>query len=266
MNTIRGFRTVFFLLLATLSLSFLWPLLAEGESTESPLSIGEMTTSAPPHSLQAGESPEAPYSVGWDVTLASKYLFQGIDYSEGNPVAQPELVLSYKDFWFTSWFNYDLEKGRFDEIDLYLQYKWNLSGLTLAPGYAYYNYPHREGWKPSQEVYLDISYETFLSPSLSSHYDFDKGDGAYFTFSLAHQVESSIGTFALKWNLFYQENYYELTGFPSTQFSAAYTYSVKSFSVTPSISYFLNWANGDFRDENAVPDTWLFALNVAQTF
>ncbi len=214
----------------------------------------------------AAETPRYPLSFNWTVTQASKYLFQGIDYSNGNPVAQPQIGFGYKNVSFTSWFNYDQEEHQFDEIDLYLQSSWAIEKLSLAPGYAYFNYPNREGWEPSQELYIDISYDTFLSPTFSPHYDVDRGQGAYLTFGLGHELETSLGSFGLGAKIFYQSNYYEVTGFPSAQFSGKYSYSKGSFSISPSISHFLTWNNGDFRDDSRVPETWLFSLDIAQSF
>lgn len=215
-----------------------------------------------------GLEPEPPssLSIGWDITLASKYLFQGIDYSDGKPVVQPEATLTVKDLSAILWFNHDLHTTDSNEFDLYLQYSREVQALSLTAGYAHYNYPHREGWTPSQEVFIDISSSVPLNPSLSTHYDFDAGKGTYFTLGISHEIELSLGALSLGTNLFYQNNYYEATGFPSMEFNGGLGYSIRSFTITPSISYFLTWDNGDFQKDSAVPDTWLFSINVAQSF
>ena len=125
----------------------------------------------------AAESEQGPVTFSWGTAFASKYLFQGIDYSDGNPVVQPELSLEYRGFSLTSWFNVDLDERHVNEIDLLFAYRLELGDLSVTPGYARYRYPNKD-WEPSQEVYLDLSYATFLNLSLSSHYDFDAGKGA----------------------------------------------------------------------------------------
>ena len=54
------------------------------------------------------QEPASILSASWDVTIASKYLFQGIDYSEAKPVIQPEAILTVKGFSAILWFNHDL--------------------------------------------------------------------------------------------------------------------------------------------------------------
>ena len=214
---------------------------------------------------EVGSTPSIPFSFAWGVTLASKYLFQGMDFSNGEPVLQPEFAFSANDFSVTLWINYDLKTQKSDEFDLVFQYGWELQGLSLAAGYAHYNYPHR-GWEPSQEVLVDISYSARLNPSLSVHYDFDVGNGTYSTLSISHGVESSPMPLYFGINFFHQSNYYELTGFPSMELNASSGYTTGSLEITPSLSYFLTWDNGDFRGANAVPDEWLFSVNIAQSF
>ncbi|MBI3607347.1 MAG: hypothetical protein HY207_05195 [Nitrospirae bacterium] len=213
----------------------------------------------------AGESEPGPLTVGWKMAVASKYLFQGIDYSDGHPVAQPELSLEYRGFSLTSWSSFDLDEQQIKELDLLFVYGLELGDLSVTPGYARYRYPNR-GWEPSQEAYLDLSYATLLDLSLSSHYDFDAGKGAYFTLGLHRDVETSVGTFSAGSNLFYQRNYYEVSGIPSLEFTANYSRSIRSVSITPSVSYFTTWDNGDFKGQSAVPKQWVVSLTVGQSY
>jgi uncharacterized protein (TIGR02001 family) len=213
----------------------------------------------------AGESEHGPVTFSWKATVASKYLFQGIDYSNGHPVAQPELSLEYRGFSLTSWSNVDLDERQFNETDLLFTYGGELGDLSVTPGYARYAFPNKD-WEPSQEVYLDLSYATLLDLSLSSHYDFDAGKGAYFTLGLHRDVETSVGTFSAGSNLFYQRNYYEVSGIPSLEFTANYSRSIRSVSITPSVSYFATWDNGDFTEQSALPRQWLVSLTVGQSY
>ena len=256
----------FLLILFGLSSLFFTSFSVAAEPSSNPDQMTAIQTqpgSKEPEGLES--TPPSVIAIGWDVTLASKYLFQGVDYSDGNPVVQPEVTLTAKDFSAILWSNYNLDTNKANEFDLYLQYTWEIQDFSLTAGYAHYNYPHREGWDPSQDVSISISYEALLNPYLSIHYDFDAGEGIYSTLGISHEVESYLGPLSLGLNLFYQGNYYENSGFPSMEFTVNTGYPMGSFSITPSISYFLSWDNGDFRDNNAVADTWLFSINVAQT-
>lgn len=210
----------------------------------------------------AAEPEPGSVTVQSEVTVASKYLFQGIDYSSGNPVVQPELTLAYRNVSLTSWVNIDVDERHADEIDVFLAYGWELGPWSVTPGYALYRYPNREGWDPSQEVYLDLSYATLLDLSLSTHYDYDAGKGAYATLGLSHDVETSVGTFGLGADLFYQRNYYGMSGIPSLEFTAGYSGSIRSVSITPSLSYFATWDNADFTE----PRKWLMSVTIGHSY
>ena len=221
------------------------------------------------------ESEHGPLTVRWETAFASKYLFQGIDYSDGNPVVQPELSLEYRGFSLTSWFNVDLDERHVNEIDLAFAYERELGRFSATPGYARYQYPNPrwnpsqevyEDWDPSQEVYLDLLYATLVDLSLSTHYDFDAGKGAYFTLELDRDVETSVGTFGIGSHLFYQRNYYEMSGIPSLEFAVNYSRSIRSVSITPSVSYFATWDNSDFSGESAVPKQWVVSLTIGQSY
>ena len=264
---------LFYMPLFPLGLFFL--LLASPARAEAPADNSILQTAAAQQQPGSKEpeglepEPSSSFSIGWDVTFASKYLFQGRDYSNGKAVVQPEVTLTFKEFSAILWSNYDLDTKKADEFDLYLQYSWEMEAVALTAGYAHFNYPHRGGWDPSQEVSFDLSYNALLNPSLSIHYDFDAGEGYYATLGLSHMMETPLGDLSPGINLFYQDNYYELTGFPSTEFNATLEYPIGPFTLSPAISYFLTWDNGDFTadgPEGAVPDTWLFSINVAQSF
>jgi len=209
-------------------------------------------------------------SYGWDATLASKYIWQGFDYSDGGSVLQPEAYLAVNNFSATVWINHDIDTNKTDELDLYLQYDWSLENYALSAGYAYYDYPqnepHRDDWDASQELYLDISVDNKFNPSLSIHYDFDAGEGAYYALGVSHDYEVATKNLSLAANLFYHNNYFDTSGIPSFEINASTNFDAGSFTISPSISYFHTWENGDFRGANAVPDVWLFSVNIAQDY
>lgn len=213
---------------------------------------------------------ESAMSFGWDASLASKYIWQGFDYSNGGMVLQPEAYLTVDNFSATLWFNHDIDTNKSDEFDLYLQYDWPFTNHGLSTGYAYYDYPqnepHRDGWDASQELYMNISIEAPLSPSLSIHIDFDAGEGAYYALGVSHDYEITENIFTLAANIFYHDDYFDTSGIPSFELSASTSLNMTSFTISPSISYFHRWENGDFRGNDATQDVWLFSINIARNY
>jgi hypothetical protein len=200
------------------------------------------------------------------MSFASRYLFQGIDYSNSNPVLDPEADLSAGPISARLWINHDLDLGVSDEFDFSLLHEWKAKKFSFATGYTHLWYPHREGWDPSQELYLEASREGALNPSVSVHYDFDAGMGTYSTFGLSHGFERPAGTLTFGANLFYQGHYYGLSGIPATEWNARFEKSFHGATLTPSLSRFVTWSNGDFRDENAVQSAWVFSFQLARDF
>jgi len=200
------------------------------------------------------------------MSFASRYLFQGIDYSAAKPVMNPEADLTWGPIGAKLWVNHDLDQRVSNEYDFSILHEWALKKLSITTGYTYLWYPHREGWAPSQELYVEMSREAPLNPSLAVHYDFDAGMGSYSTFGLSHGFERPMGTFTLGANLFYQDHYYGLTGFPSSEWNAHFEKSFRGTTITPSVSRFVTWKNGDFRDVNAIPSNWLFSLTFGRDF
>jgi hypothetical protein len=217
--------------------------------------------SGTPESSSEEAAPSGKLSLAGDLTFASKYLFQGLDYSEGRSVFQPNFVASLGAFSATAWGNFQPDLGDVNEVDLSLKYSGTLNRLSISPGYTYLHYPNRVDWDPSQELFVDLGADVPLHPALSLHYDFDAGDGLYATMGLSQAVHGPVTAGV---NVFYQSRYYEMTGVPAMELKMSGSWSFPAVSLTPSISRFVTWSNGDFKDAAAVPSTWLFSLNLAR--
>ncbi len=227
---------------------------------------GTPTTAATPENpVSVPEaSAHTPFSASWSLGVASRYIFQGFDYSDGEAVLNPELDLAAGPLSAKIWANHNLDSGFSDEFDFSLLHEWSIKKFSLDAGYTYFRYPHREGWDPSQELFFDLSHEGWLSSSLSIHYDFDAGTGTYSTLGLSHSTNTHLGTASIGTNLFYQGSYYGMTGIPALEAKVDLSRNFGKFSVTPSVSRFLTWENGDFRSTSAVPAQWLFSLQVGR--
>lgn len=237
-----------------------------------PLAAATAATSAPTVSTTLGAATPADsaqtaanrflhsFSASFDATLASRYLFQGIDYSDGKSVLQPNLQISHGPITGVAWANYQPDLGDVNEVDLSLQASHTIQSVSGTAGYTYLRYPNRVGWDPSQEVFANLLVAVPLNPTLSVHYDFDAGDGSYSTLGLSQTFASlvTIGS-----NLFYQSHYYGMTGIPSVEFKASATFPYAGMSLTPSVSRFATRDNADFSGPGAqIPQGWLVSLNV----
>jgi hypothetical protein len=230
-------------------------------NSSDPSAVNLPIPEASPIPVPPTSAAELPYSIAFDATVASRYIFQGFDYS-GAAVTQPDLVFGYRGWSAVMWANFQPGDSEFNEVDLTLKYGHAFKRLTLAAGYNKLDYPNRVGWNPSQEVLLEAALQAPLSPAYSVHYDFDQGDGAYMQLGLTRGAGPRL---TLATNLFYQLHYYAMTGIPSIELKAATNLSLGRLAFTPAVSYFATSDNGDFTGPSRLPRTWLFALNVAQT-
>lgn len=244
-----------------------WSAAPRGAPVDSTRQVAtEVLTSSP--SIQPGveSGPAGSVTLSWDVTVASKYLFQGVDCSDGKPVAQPEFGLSLRSLSANIWFNHDLDQNVSNEFDLSLLYAAEGKGISFDAGYVYLRYPHRADWSPSQEVVADLSLDAPLSPSLGLHYDFDAGKGGYAGLGLSREFALRSVTLTTVTELFYQNHYYGMNGFPSVAFSLVASRDFGPVTVAPKISYWSTWENGSFRGAGALPESWLFALQFGRGF
>ncbi|MDD5434710.1 MAG: hypothetical protein PH343_04710 [Nitrospira sp.] len=232
-------------------------------------SSGTLVSSVQPGGKEADQKGQAipkedtPFHIGLDVTVASKYIWQGLDYSNGKPVTQPELSVTYKDLSATVWLNYDMDTKEWNEMDIILKYSKELGNVSISGGYSHYNYPHRTGWEPSQDIFIDVSSKSLLNPSLSVHYDFGAGDGLYYSAGIGHDLETILGTLSLASTLHYHDNYYNSSGFPSAELQISDAYTKGSMTITPAISYFVTWDNTDYV---GLGNTAVYSMNIAWGF
>jgi hypothetical protein len=234
--------------------------------------VSEVTQNVPPSSISnppttATDTETGTDTSNWsgsaDLTFASRYLFQGIDYSNGKPVFQPDVTLGYGNFSVSAWGNYDMDWQRFNEFDFTFSYAATYRMLSISAGYVNLIYPNREDWDPSQEFFLDASLEAPLSPSLSCHYDFDAGKGTYASLGISEPIRWNTTLGAI---LYYQNAYYGMTGIPALELNAGFSFPIRSFNCTPAISRLVTWENGDFRNGAGPRDAWLFSLSVSRDF
>ncbi|RZB36649.1 MAG: hypothetical protein SRB2_01951 [Desulfobacteraceae bacterium Eth-SRB2] len=136
------------------------------------------------------ESPSA----SADVAFLSKYVWRGQELSRGSMVIQPSLTISYMGFSGNLWGNLDTDQYKDDEED----HDWTETDLTLSYGRAFgmlsaeagYIYYALEGTDAdTQEVFLTLGLDTFLSPSLTVYKDISEYPSWYFLLGISHAFE-----------------------------------------------------------------------------
>jgi hypothetical protein len=204
----------------------------------------------------------------------SKYVWRG-QLLNDDPVFQPGLGVTYKGFTFSAWGNMgltnynkisddvDYDAGEFTEWDYTLCYsgKFNPEGkLGYTAGFIKYQFPSSE--LDTSEFYWGLTYDTFLSPSITLYHDIDAAPGAiYANFGISHTIkdilkvsEKTSANLVLSANLGWGNSNYNQCYWGNDDDSKAVTKSafndlalkaalpftlVNGWSVTPSISYIM---------------------------
>ncbi|MFO7970358.1 MAG: hypothetical protein R6U40_01255 [Desulfobacterales bacterium] len=133
-------------------------------------------------------------SASADVAILSKYIWRGYELSRDSIVIQPSMTISYKGFSGNLWGNLDTDKyvdtgedHDWTETDLTLSYGKGFGMLSVEGGYIYYALDGDD----TQEMYLSLGLDTFLSPSLTVYRDIDNFPSWYFLLGISHAFEIS---------------------------------------------------------------------------
>jgi len=121
--------------------------------------------------------------------IFSDYVWRGQKLGN-NLVIQPSVEITYNNFKANLWANYDTDLEEHTETDLTLSYSFPIERFSLETGYIYYAL---EGAEDTQEIYLSVSLELMLNPTLSLYYDFDEGKGGFIVGSIGHSFELARG-------------------------------------------------------------------------
>ena len=116
----------------------------------------------------------------FDVTFNSKYVWRG-QLLVDDWVAQPSVNVGVGGFTFNVWGNYELtdeneNEKKFTEIDLTLDYTFNLGKFSIPVGVIHYLFPNTDA-NATTEVYAGVAYDWIVSPSLTIYHDLDQAAG-----------------------------------------------------------------------------------------
>ncbi len=114
-------------------------------------------------------------SMGANLTVKSKYMFRGIDYSNGS-VFQPDVWISWGDFSITTWFSIDLTdtmslRGEVTEVDILFDYAYDFKHVTAGLGYGSFSYPTDPG-SQNGSAYLSLNSNfDIVNVKVTANYD-----------------------------------------------------------------------------------------------
>ncbi len=118
------------------------------------------------------------------VGIYSSYMWRGFELHEDVAI-QPSVGITYGGFGANLWSDVNADTGEITETDVTVNYAFSKDMFGFDIGYIFYGL---EGIDETQELYVAVSYDTLLSPSLTLYYDFDEGDGAFIVASVGHDV------------------------------------------------------------------------------
>jgi hypothetical protein len=135
-------------------------------------------------------------SADFSVSALSAYIWRGQELSRDSIVVQPSMTVSYGGFSANLWGNLDTEpytssdeeddSANWNETDWTLSYGRQCGPVGAELGYIYYAL---DGFDDSQEVFLSLSLDTLLAPTLTVYKDFDHYPHWYILLDMSHGFE-----------------------------------------------------------------------------
>lgn len=133
-----------------------------------------------------------------DISVLTRYVWRGLGLSEDSFVVQPSVSVSYKNFNFNLWGNLDTDQfdgdltteddANFNETDMTLSYTIEYDKFTMELGYIYYSL---DALADTQEFYYSVSYDFFLSPTITFYKDVDAVPGVYMNLGISYSLPLS---------------------------------------------------------------------------
>ena len=200
-------------------------------------------------SLSAALAEEEKPTADASVSFYSQYVWRGWAFSEDSLVIQPSITAGYKGFGINLWGNLDTDEtsdmadsassSDFNETDLTLSYDGSYDKFGYGVGYIYYGLEGHD----SQELYVSLSYDILLSPTLTVYKEITGIQGWYANFGIGHSfaMTDNIGL-DLGAKIGYYDNEQsgddEYSEFHDGTLSAALSIPVNDYiSVSPEINW-----------------------------
>ncbi|MEY4488985.1 MAG: hypothetical protein RIQ79_1493 [Verrucomicrobiota bacterium] len=146
---------------------------------QSILALAAVSAGTAAYAAEAAKSSDVAFTL--DVTYVSDYVFRGIKVADS--ALQPSLEATYADFYAGAWHSNEISDhtrgGVQDETDLYVGFKPKIDDTFSADigvtRYLYNGGSHLD----TSEVYVGITANVALTPSLYAYYDFDQEIATY---------------------------------------------------------------------------------------
>jgi hypothetical protein len=193
-------------------------------------------------------------TVGLSLDYNGKYVWRGQNLSD-DPAVQPGASIGLGNLTLGIWGTMDTtningEDDNFTEVDYTLDYSDAVPGseiLGYSVGLINYDFPQAD--TQTYEVYLGLSLDTFLNPSVTYYYDYDDVDSSYVSAGIAHSIadifgeesgvsmdlSASLGWGASGYNQFYWGS--NDSALNDLALGAAFPFSVGPVTVTPTANY-----------------------------
>jgi len=229
--------------------------------------------------------------LGIDITadFFSKYVWRG-QLLNDNYVFQPGISKTFGGLTLGIWGNMDMTSeatkgGDMTEVDYYADYSGSLAeGIGFSIGAIYYDFPtYSPPIDDTTEVYVGVSFDLPLSPSITWYKDVDDVDEAsYWSFSLSHSVEEvfllasdvpvglELGASLGYGDNGYNSGYWGESGasLNDLAFSLALPFEIGGWSVTPSFNY-VTIVDNDLRKNDSfgtASDHFFTGISLGTTF
>ena len=210
------------------------------------LFISLMVLFAPP---SYGDEAKATGSAS--VSVMSSYVWRGFQLSSDELVIQSSVGVGYKGFSISLWSDYNtgFDPNDLDETDITLDYSGSINKIGYSIGYIYYAFDNKLVGEDTQEVYLGLSYDTFLSPALTLYRDFDEVESTYLSLSIGYDYKVnerlSLSSGASIGYYFY-DNFED--DWQNLELSLSTSIPLGPLSISPSIAYSFGLYTGNFGD------------------
>ena len=211
---------------------------------------------------------EAP-TVGFDISAdyVSKYIWRGQNLQDDGAF-QPSVNLTYGNFSANIWASTELSKingnsGEITEVDYSLDYSAALfEGVSYSIGVINYVFPNTS-IEDTVEIYAGLSFDCFLSPSITLYNDVDEANGSYVSVGIGHTFEKVIGdvpadvSASFGWGSgSYNDYYWGVDKSKMNDFALSIAFPVElenGWSLTPSLNY-VTLMSGDVEKGNTYGD------------
>lgn len=170
--------------------------------------------------------------------LMTRYVARGVAYSTG-PVICPWIRVKHLSYFLKLRGVYDVEQEKLNEIDVILDYTWDVWWWRVSLGYDLYAFPNRDT-PEMHEGFVNIVLQTFLKPAAKLYYGRWSGEDFFLMkLTVGHTFEFERCALALSAITVYRDD----QSFRGTEFRVGVPIPIERFTLRPTIRY--SWSVKD---------------------